>query len=130
MKPAHFVGSSLDDLRDFPEGAREEAGYAIFLAQQGGKAINAIPMTGFGGAKVIEVVIPEAGDAYRVVYTIKFPEAVYVLHAFQKKAKRGEQTPYTEINVIRQRLKLAETHYGQNYKNSAREHRHGRETQH
>lgn len=129
MKPAHFVGSSLGDLRDFPEGAREEAGYAIYLAQLGGKAINAVPMTGFGGSKVVEVAIPEDGDAYRAVYTVKFPEAVYVLHAFQKKAKRGEQTPYTEINLIRHRLKLAETHYGQNYKNKARELRHERETQ-
>jgi phage-related protein len=115
MKPVHFVSSCLNDLRDFPEGARSEAGHAIRLAQQGEKALNAIPMTGLCGASVLEVVIPEDGDAYRAVYTVKFSRAVYALHAFQKKARHGIKTPYHEMDVIRARLKIAERHYRENY---------------
>ena len=126
MKPCHFVGSSLDDLREFPEEARSEAGHAVYLAQLGDRAINAVSMTGFGSSKVLEVVIPEDGDAYRAVYTVKFPMAVYVLHAFQKKSKRGAQTPYVEISTIRLRLKTAERHYEENYAAQGREFRHGR----
>ena len=127
MKPLHFVGSCLDDLREFPDGARSEAGHAMYLAQEGERSINSVPMTGFGGgAKVLEVVIPEEGDAYRAVYTVKFPRAIYALHAFQKKSKRGSQTPYTEIDVIRGRLKSAERHYAENYKASEQEKKHER----
>ena len=108
MKDAIFVGSSKRDLREFPEDARSEAGHAIYLAQMGEKAINAVPLTGFGGAKVLEVVIPEDGDAYRAVYTVKFDTAVYVLHAFQKKSKKGSKTPPHDMELICSRLKDAE----------------------
>jgi phage-related protein len=108
MKSVVFVGSSLRDLRKFPEGARSEAGHAIYLAQMGERAVNAVPMAGFGSAKVLEVVIPEGGDAYRAMYTVKFDTGVYVLHAFQKKSKKGAKTPAHDMELIRSRLKDAE----------------------
>jgi phage-related protein len=104
MKEAIFVGSSLRDLRKFPEEARSEAGHAVYLAQKGEKAVNAVPLAGFGGAAVLEIVIPEGGDAFRAVYTVKFDTAIYVLHAFQKKSKRGAKTPLQDMNLVRSRL--------------------------
>jgi phage-related protein len=86
------------------------------LAQCGTKAHNAVPMVGFGGAKVLEVVINDDGDTYRAVYTVKFQHAVYVLHAFQKKSKRGSETPKPELALIHSRLKTAQKHHDQTYR--------------
>ena len=127
MKPLHFVASSQKDLRDFPEEVRHEAGFALYLAQQGEKSANAVPMVGFKGAKVLEVVITEDGDAYRAVYTVKFPKAIYVLHAFQKKSKKGDKTPQPDMRLIISRLKDAEAHYEGTYEQAQpREKRHER----
>ena len=63
----------------------------------------------------MEVVSRLDGDTYRAVYTVRFKAAVYVLHAFQKKAKRGAETPRPEIDLIRKRLRAAEQHYADNY---------------
>lgn len=92
-------------------GARQEAGFAIRLAQGGDKAANAVPLVGFGGARVLEVIIPHDGDAFRVIYTVKFKDVVYVLHAFQKKSKTGIATPQVDLELIRHRLKQAERHF-------------------
>lgn len=108
MKPLRWVGSSLDDLRALPEPVRDEIGYALYIAQTGGKHEQAKPLKGFGGAGVLEVVELFDGEAYRAVYTLKFAAAVYVLHVFHKKSKRGIATPKTELNLIRLRLKLAQ----------------------
>lgn len=115
MKPVHFIGQCLKDLRKFPDEVRSEVGFALFLAQTGEKAIHAMPLVGFGSAKVLEVIIEHGTDAYRAVYTVKFPEAVYGLHAFQKKSKKGIATPKAEMNLVKDRLKLAEQHYKTNY---------------
>jgi phage-related protein len=115
MKPLNWVGSSQDDLCEFPPDVRREAGYCIYLAQTGDKALNAVPMVGFGGAKVLEVVIDDDGNTYRAVYTVKFAKAVYVLHAFQKKSRKGISTPKPDLDLIRRRLANAEKHYRQNY---------------
>lgn len=115
MKPVHWIGSTKKDVLDFPDDVRSEVGYTLYLAQMGDKSLNAIPMVGFGSAKVLEVVIDDTGDAYRAVYTVKFPRAVYVLHAFQKKSKRGTATPQPELNLIRARLKVAESHYKEHH---------------
>jgi phage-related protein len=100
-----------------PEGISERCGLvfgqALFDAQLGGKHPAARPLKGFGGAGVLEVVEDEAGSTYRAVYTVKFAGAVYVLHAFQKKSKRGIKTPPQEIDQVRSRLKEAENHYAQ-----------------
>ncbi len=115
MKPLLWMGSSLADLCSFPRDVRKEAGYSIHLAQLGDKALNAVPMVGFGSAKVLEVVINSDGDTFRAVYTVKFAKAVYVLHAFQKKSKKGISTPKPDIDLIHRRLMNAENHYQRNY---------------
>jgi len=115
MKPLYFMGSSHKDLLNFPREVRREAGFAIRLAQSGGKAMHAVPLLGFGGADVLEVVINEEGDTYRAVYTVKFEEAIYLLHAFQKKSKRGTKTPAPDIALIKHRLRSARKHYQLNF---------------
>ena len=103
-----FVASALHDLRAFPEGVRTVMGFALFLAQCGGKHVSAKPLKGFKGAGVLEVVEDHDGDTYRTVYTVRFAGVIYVLHAFQKKSKRGIETPKRELDLVRARLKCAE----------------------
>lgn len=86
-------------------------GEAIYRAQQGREHPAAKALKGFGGRSVLEVIDDYDGDTYRAVYTIRFAEAVYVLHAFQKKAKKGIATPRHEIELVRRRLKRAEDHF-------------------
>lgn len=86
IKPVVWVGSSKEDLKSLPSAVQDAFGYAIYLAQTGKKHPDAKPLQGFGGASVLEVVEDYRGDAYRAVYTVRFAEAVYVLHVFQKKA--------------------------------------------
>ena len=117
MKDLFWVASSLRDLRSFPTNVRQEAGFAIRLAQGGEKAANAVPLVGFGGARVLEVIIPHDGDAFRVVYTVKFKHVVYVLHAFQKKSKKGIATPRVDLALVRHRLKEAERHHAKEEEN-------------
>lgn len=105
------MASSLDDLRSFPAEIRREIGYALYEAQIGGRHPAAKPLSGFGGAGVLEVVSNHDGDTFRAVYTVRFVNAVYVLHAFQKKSKRGVKTPQHELEVIRVRLKTAMRHH-------------------
>jgi phage-related protein len=83
------------------------------MAQKGGKHPDAKPLKGFGGAGVLEVVSDFDGDTFRAVYTVKFKGVVYVLHAFQKKSKKGNETPQAEINKVKARLKLAEAEYAE-----------------
>ena len=115
MKPLNWMGSSKDDLSKFPPDVRREAGHSIFSAQKGGKAVNAVPMLGFGSAKVLEVVINNDGNTYRAVYTVKFAKAVYVLHAFQKKSRKGIATPQPDLSLIKRRLAGAEKDYKEKY---------------
>jgi len=107
-KPLLWVGTSRDDLKAFPEEVRQVMGYALFLAQLGGKHPDAKPLKGFGGAGVLEVVDDFDGDAFRAVYTVKLAGAVYVLHAFQKKSKRGIKTSKSDLEKVKARLKQAE----------------------
>ena len=88
-------------------------GFALFQAQVGGKHTDAKPLKGFGGAGVLEIVDDHDGNTFRAVYTVKFAGAIYVLHAFQKKSKKGVRTPRSEIDLVRKRLKAAGEHYGQ-----------------
>jgi len=112
-KPLFWVGASKKDLKDFPFEVRRTMGFALFQAQNGGKHVDAKPLKGFGGAGVLEIVEDHAGGTFRAVYTVKFLGAVYVLHAFQKKSKKGVTTPKSELDLIRKRLKAAEEHYGE-----------------
>jgi phage-related protein len=113
MKPLLWVGSSKSDLDAFPGPARREAGYALYLAPIGMKAPKAKPLRGFGGASVLEVMQDHDGNTYRAVYTVKFAGMVFVLHAFQKKSKKGIATPKADLDLIKRRLKLAAEQYKQ-----------------
>lgn len=93
-----------------PEAVVDVFGYALHLAQAGIKHPQAKPLKGFGSAGVIEVVEQHVGDTYRAVYTAKFGVRVYVLHCFQKKSKQGVKTPKQDLDLIRNRLKVAEIH--------------------
>jgi phage-related protein len=112
-KPVRWVGGSKEDLSAFPVDVRLRVGGALWEAQIGGKAPYAKPLKGFGGAGVLEIVDDFDGDTFRAVYTVRFAKAVYVLHAFQKKSKRGVATPKAELDLIGQRLKRAEEDYEQ-----------------
>jgi phage-related protein len=110
-KPVRWIGSSLEDLRAFPSEARRAIGYALYFAQMGDKHPSAKPLRGFGGAGVLEVVEDHDGNTFRAVYTVKFSEAIYVLHVFQKKSKKGIRTPKRDIDLIKDRLRRAEEDY-------------------
>ena len=107
-KPAIWIGSSLDDLRGFPRVVQRFIGYALEAAQLGGTHPDAKPLKGFAGAGVLEMVEDHDGQTYRAVYTVRFAGRIYVLHAFQKKSKRGIKTPRHEMVLVRARLRLAE----------------------
>jgi phage-related protein len=109
LKPVVWIGTSLKDLRQFPAPVQDLMGYALYVAQRGGKHQNVKVLSGFGGAGVLEVIEDYRGDTFRAVYTLKYAQAVYVLHSFQKKSKSGRQTPRLDIELVRQRLRLAET---------------------
>jgi phage-related protein len=115
VKPLEWIASSKADLNAFPGPVRREAGYAMYLAQIGMRALKAKPLKGFGGAGVLEVVADHDGNAYRAVYTVRFAKAIFVLHAFQKKSKKGIATPKSDIDLIKQRLKIAAEHYERLY---------------
>ncbi|MGE3475065.1 MAG: type II toxin-antitoxin system RelE/ParE family toxin [Rhodospirillaceae bacterium] len=108
MKPVEWVGSSYKDFISFPDEVQDTMGHALYLAQTGRTHIAAKPLKGFGGAGVVEIVEDNRDGTYRTVYTVKFEKAVYVLHAFQKKSKKGIKTPHEEIELVRRRLKTAE----------------------
>ena len=116
LKPLDWIGSSREDLKEFPEEVKQDVGYALFEAQRGLKSAAAKPLKGFGGAGVLEINEDFIGDTYRAVYTVKFQKVIYVLHCFQKKSKHGIKTPQQDIELIKQRLRAAEEDYLQNYK--------------
>ncbi|MCC6656588.1 MAG: type II toxin-antitoxin system RelE/ParE family toxin [Rhodocyclaceae bacterium] len=109
-RPIFWVASSKKDLRALPRSVQDVFGYALHLAQTGRKHDQAKPLKGFGGAGVLEVVDDFRSDTYRAIYTVKYSNAVYVLHCFQKKSSHGIGTPKPDIDLVRERLKAAEAH--------------------
>ena len=107
-KPVDWIGSSKDDLSEFPREVRTLFGFALHEAQLGRKHPDAKPLKGFGSAGVLEVLSRHDGDAFRAVYTVKLAGRIYVLHAFQKKSKSGIATPQAVIELIKTRLKTAQ----------------------
>ena len=107
-KPVRWVGSSRKDLRAFPPPVRRDVGQALFAAQCGDEYPAVKALKGFAGRSVLEIVATSEAGTFRAVYTIRFRDAIYVLHAFQKKSKSGIATPKKEIELIRQRLGEAE----------------------
>ena len=106
IKELVWVGSSHEDLKDFPPKVQDEIGYALYVAQEGDKHPKAKPLKGFTG--IMEISSTYRTNTYRSVYTTKIGEKIYVLHAFQKKSKKGIQTPKKEIDLIKRRLKTAQ----------------------
>ena len=105
-KPVVWLGDTLRRLKAFPSGVQDEIGYALYLAQRGEKHVSAKPLKGLGPG-VLEIVSDHRGDTFRAVYTVRLGERVFVLHAFQKKSKRGSATPQADIDLLKRRLKLA-----------------------
>ena len=105
-RPLIWRATSKLDFAAFPSAVQREIGYALFLAQMGERhAIMAKTLKGFGGTTVVEVKESYEGDAYRAVYTVRYADAVYVLHAFQKKSKKGSKTPKPDLKLIEKRLR-------------------------
>jgi len=113
-KPLFWVGSSKDDLLDFPEAVKDEIGVALSVAQFGGKHPKAKPWKGQGPG-ILEIVEDHRGDTFRAVYTVRFSQAVYVLHAFQKKSPKGIKTAQTDVELVSRRLKAASEDYEARY---------------
>lgn len=107
-KPVRWVGSSRKDLKRFPKLVQRHIGQALWAAQRGEEYPTVKALAGFGGRSVLEIVALDEGDTYRGVYTVRFQSAIYVLHCFQKKSKKGIATPTREIDLINQRLEIAE----------------------
>lgn len=107
-KPVVWVSSTRKDIQDLPAEVRRAFGNALDEAQQGKKHPDAKPLTGFGGASVLEVVDNYATDTYRAVYTVRFEEAIYVLHLFQKKSTQGRKTSQHDLEAVRTRLQQAQ----------------------
>lgn len=112
--PLEFAGASKRDLMNFPDDVRRAVGYALGVVQLGAKHPSAKPWKGEGSG-VLEIVESTVGNAYRAVYTVHFPKAVYVLHCFQKKSPSGIRTAKTDVALVSQRLKAAAQHYKEHY---------------
>lgn len=113
-RPLDWVGSSKRDFLAFPEPVKGELGNALGLAQFGGKHPKAKPWKG-QGAGIFEIVADDDGDTFRAVYTVRFREVVYVLHAFQKKSPQGIRTARSDIELIARRLKAAQQDHEAHY---------------
>ena len=107
LRPLEWIGGSKKDLMALPDEVVNVFGYALYLAQAGGKHAQAKPLQGFGSAGVLEVVEDWRGNTYRAVYTVRFAVRVFVLHVFQKKSKSGIATPKPDLDLIKARLKAA-----------------------
>ena len=115
LRPLVWMGSSQKDYRDLPVQMQKHFGFELYMAQTGQHVPSAKPLKGIGGG-VVELIGDFDGDTFRTVYTVRFREAVYVLHAFKKKSKRGIATPGGDIALIKIRLKAAEQDYAARFR--------------
>jgi phage-related protein len=113
-RPVDWVGSSKKDFMTFPAAVISEMGYALGVAQLGGTHPSAKPWRGEGSG-VFELVEDHDGDTYRAVYTVRFKEVLYMLHAFQKKSKSGIKTPQTDVETVKRRLKAAQEDHAKRF---------------
>jgi phage-related protein len=109
-KPLLWVSSSKKDLKQMPADVQDVFGHALDLAQSSKKHPDAKPLKGFGGAGVLELIEDFDTNTYRAIYTVRFGNAVYVLHCFQKKSTTGIKTAQCDIDLIRKRLQAAQEH--------------------
>ncbi|MBI3574986.1 MAG: type II toxin-antitoxin system RelE/ParE family toxin [Gammaproteobacteria bacterium] len=114
VRPLLWVASSKRDYGEFPPRVQDTLGFELFLAQTGQHPPSAKPLKGLGSG-VVELIEDFDGDTYRTIYTVRFREAVYVLHAFKKKSKRGVATPGSDIDLVKRRLKDAESDYAERF---------------
>lgn len=103
MKAVRFVGSAKDDLASFPKSVRARAGYELFAVQMGRQPDNWKPMATLGPG-ACEIRVRDAAGAYRVIYVARFEDAVYVLHAFQKKTQK---TSRADLKLATERYRIA-----------------------
>ena len=103
-------------MKDMPRTVQRVFGVALFAVQSGVTPPDAKPLKGFGGAGVLELIEDDRAGTYRAVYTVRFGSAIYVLHVFQKKSKRGIATPLPDIEKVAERLKRAEDIHKQRLK--------------
>jgi phage-related protein len=115
LRPLLWMASSKRDYRGFPARVQDNLGFELFLAQTGQHPPSAKLLKGLGSGTV-ELVEDFDGDTYRCVYTVRFSDAMYVLHAFKKKSKHGIKTPSSDIEMIKRRLRDAERDYAQRFK--------------
>lgn len=113
-RPLLWVASSKRDYREFPPRVQDTLGFELFLAQTGQHPPSAKPLKRLGSG-VVELIEDFDGNTYRAVYTVRFRDAVYVLHAFKKKSKRGIAAPKSDIDLIRHRLKDAESDHTERF---------------
>lgn len=113
LKMLRWIGSSYEDYMEFPEPVHDAMGYAIHRVQEGKTPRHSKVLKG-AQSGAVEIIDDHDGDTYRAVYTVKFADVVYILHAFKKKSKKGIETPKTDLDLIRQRLRLAEQDYKAN----------------
>ena len=106
-KPVVWIASSRRDMRAMPREVRRSFGVALYAVQTGVTPPMAKVLKGFGGAGVLELIEDDAGGTYRSAYTVRYATAVYVLHVFHKKSKRGRATPPRDTDLIEERLKRA-----------------------
>ena len=106
-RPLVWMGSSKADLLDLPRNVVRKFGYALYLAQTGRRHESTKALKGHGDAGVLEVTHAGSGNAYRAIYTVRFVEAVFVLHVFQKKSKSGKATPRMDLALVARRLRQA-----------------------
>lgn len=111
LRPLLWVASSKRDFTEMPEDVISDFGHWLFQIQKGKTPKNAKPLSGFGGAHVMELWKDQANGTFRTVYTVRYAEVVVILHTFQKKSKKGIETPKQDIDLIYSRLKLAEVMY-------------------
>ena len=113
VETVRWVGSARRDLKAFSTAVQRHVGQALYAAQCGEEYPTVKALKGFGGRSVLEIVVDHQTDTWRAVYTVRFADTIYVLHAFQKKSKKGIATAKKEIELIQQRLAAAERDYGE-----------------
>jgi phage-related protein len=115
VRPLLWIASSKRDYRRFPHQVQDQFGFQLYPARIGQHPPSAKPLKGLGSGTV-ELIDDFDGDTYRAVYTVRFGDAVHVLHAFKKKSKRGIKTPQGDIDLVKRRLKDAEHEHAQRFK--------------
>jgi len=103
-RPVSWIKGALKEFETFPEDAQSIFLAALTIAADGGKADIAKPIHGLGPG-VFEIALAFRGDAFRVIYSVRFPNEIWVIHAFQKKSTQGIKTPKHEIDLVKDRLK-------------------------